>query len=72
MIESTGLLGSEIFEIQETWMGQHELEYANYALKALPKGLKFFHLASPSESPKVMGLTNIHHLDTLFNFNRMQ
>ena len=48
-------------------MGQHELEYANYALKTLPKGLKFFHLVSPSESPKVMGLTNIHHPDALYH-----
>ena len=57
MIESTGLLGSKIYEIQETWMGWHELEYANYALKTLPKGLKFFCPMSPSESLKIMGLT---------------
>ena len=69
VIESTGLLGSEIYEIQETWMGWCELEYANYALKTLLKGLKFFHLVSPSESPKVMGLTNIHHPDALCHFN---
>ena len=65
MLESTGLLGSEIYETQETWTGWHKLEYANYALKSLPKGLKFFHPVSPSESPKVMGLTNIHHTDAL-------
>ena len=65
MIESTGLLGSEIFEIQETWMGQHELEYANYILKTLPKGLTFFH----PECPKVMGLTNIQHPDALCDSN---
>ena len=69
MIESTGLLGSEIYEIQETWMWQHELEYTNYALKTLLKGLKFFHPVSPSESPKVLGLTSIHHPDTLCHFN---
>ena len=69
MIVSTGLLGFEIFEIQETWMGQHELEYANCTLKTLLKGLKFFHVVSPSESPKVMGLANIHHPDTLCHFN---
>ena len=69
MIESSGLLGSKIYEIQETWTGQHKLEYANYALKTLPKGLKFFHPVSPSESPKVMGLTNIHHPDALHHFN---
>ena len=38
MIKSAGLLHSEIYEIQETWTGWHELQYANYALKTLPKG----------------------------------
>ena len=69
MIKSTSLLGSEIYEIQETWMGWHELEYASYALKTLPKRLKFFCPVSPSESLKVMGLTNIHHPDALCHFN---
>ena len=69
MIKSTGILGSEIFEILETWAGWYELEYANHALKTLPKGLKFFHLVSPSESPKVMGLTNMHNPDALCHFN---
>ena len=71
MIESTCLLGSKIYEFQETWTGWHGLEYANYSLKTLPKRLKFFHPVYPSESPKVMGLTNIHHLDTLHHFNRV-
>ena len=56
MIESTGLLGSQIYEIQEFWEGWSELRYANNVLSALPKGLQFFHPVSPSESPKVMGL----------------
>ena len=68
VIESTGLLGSEIFEIQGTWMGRHELEYANYTLKTLPKGLKFFCWVSSLESPKVMGLINIHHPDAICHF----
>ena len=55
MIETVGLLGSAIFEIKETWIGQDELWQANYVLKALPKGLKFFRTVSPTESPKVMG-----------------
>ena len=33
MIKSAGLLGSKVYEIQETWTGQHELEYTNYAPK---------------------------------------
>ena len=52
-------------------MGQCELEYANYALKTLLKGLKFFHPVFLSESPRVMALTNIHHPDTLCHFNRV-
>ena len=69
MIKSTSLLGSEIYEIQETWTGWHGLEYANYALKTLPKGWKFFCHVSPSESLKAMGLTNIHHPNALYCFN---
>ena len=69
MIESASLLSSKIYKIKETWTGQSELQYANYALRTLPKGLKFFHPVSPSESPKVMGLTSIHHPDTLCLFN---
>ena len=69
MIKSTGLLHSEIYEIQETWTGQCKLEYTNYALKTLLKGLKFFCPVSPLESPKVMGLTSIHHPDALHCFN---
>ena len=69
MIKSAGLLHSKIYEIQETWTGQHELQCANYALKTLPKGLEFFCQVSPSESPKVMGLTGIHHPNALHHFN---
>ena len=69
MIKSASLLSSEIHEIKETWTGWHELQYTNYALWTLPKGLKFFHPMSPSESPKVMGLTGIHHPDALHHFN---
>ena len=61
MIETTGLLGSAIYEIQEAWTGWKELQHANYVLKTLPKGLRFFCLVSPFESPKVIGLMGIHH-----------
>ena len=39
MITSTGLLGSQIYEIQEFWEGWSELQYANDMLRASPKGL---------------------------------
>ena len=43
MAKSTNLLGTSIHEIQAVWMGLDELRQANYALRALPKGLKFLH-----------------------------
>ena len=42
MIETAGLLGSAMYEIQEAWTGKDELQHANYVLRTLPKGLKFF------------------------------
>ena len=69
MIETAGLLSSAIYEIQEAWTGQKELQNANYALRTLPKGLRFFYMVSPSESPKVMGLMGIYHPDAICHFN---
>ena len=71
MIETAILLDSAIYEIQEVWTGQKELQHANYVLRTLPKGLRFFHAVSPSASPKVIGLMGIHHLDALHHFNRV-
>ena len=65
MIETASLLGSTICEIQEVWTGQDELHHVNYALRTLPKGLKFFQVVSPSKSPKLMGLAGIHHPNAL-------
>ena len=42
MIETASLLGSTIYKIQEAWTGWDELQHANYALRTLLKGLKFF------------------------------
>ena len=52
-------------------MGPDKLWQANYALRSLPKGLKFLHVVPPSESPKVMGLVGIHDLDALHHFNSL-
>ena len=52
MITSASLLGSQIYEIQEVWGGQSELQYANDALKTLPKGLQFFCPYHPQNCPK--------------------
>ena len=65
MAASANLLGTSIYEIQTSWMGPDELKQANYALRSLPKGLRFLHAVPPSEFPKVMGLMGIHDLDAL-------
>ena len=70
-ITSASLLGSQIYEIQESWEGQSKLQYANNTLRASPKGLQFFRALSPSESPKVMGLAGVHNPDALCHFNCM-
>ena len=71
MILATELFGSSIYEIKEPWVGPDELQQANYTLRTLPKGLKFLRAVSLSESPKVMGLTDIHDLDALHCFYRV-
>ena len=71
MIKSADLLSSKIHKIKETWTGQSKLQNANSALRTLPKGLRFFHPVSPSESPKIMGLTCIQHPNALHHFNRV-
>ena len=69
MDKSAELLGTSIHEIQVVWTGLDELRHANYALRSLPKGLKFLCVVPPSEPPKVMGLMGIHDPDTLHCFN---
>ena len=69
MAESAELLGTSIYQIQALWTGLVELRQANYALRSLPKGLKFLHAVPLSESPKVMGLVGIHDPDALCHFN---
>ena len=66
--KSAKLLGSAIYEIQEVLEGPDELWQANYALKSLPKGLKFLQAVPPSEFPKVMGLVGIHDQEALCHF----
>ena len=71
MAESAKLLGTSTYNIQVLWTGPDDLRQANYALRSLPKGLKFLHMVPPSESPKVMGLMGIHDPDALCHFNGM-
>ena len=71
MIMAAELFGSSIYEIKETWVGLDELQQANYALRTLPKGLKFLRAVPLSECPKVMGLMGIHDPDALCHFYRV-
>ena len=68
MISHVSLLNSQIYEIKEAWTGWDDLHYANNSLRTSPKGLQFFCSLSPSESPKVIGLTGIPNPDALHNF----
>ena len=69
MAKSTELLGTSIHEIQAVWMGPDELRQANYALRSLPKGLKFLHAVPLSVFPKIMGLVGIRDSNALCHFN---
>ena len=71
MAKSPELLDTSIYESQALWTGPDELRQANYALRSIPKGLKFLHAVPPSESPKVMGLVGIHDPDALHHFKSM-
>ena len=71
MTKTAGLLGSAIYKIKEAWTGQDALWQANYVLRTLLKGLKFFRTVSPSKSPKVMGLMGIDNPDVQCCFNRL-
>ena len=56
MAKSANLLGTSIHEIQAVWMGPDELRQANYALRSLPKALKFLHVQYPHlSSPEGYG-----------------
>ena len=69
MATNAELLGTSIHEIQASWMGPEVFKDANYALRALPKCLKFLWEVPPSKSPKIMGLTEIHDPDALCCFS---
>ena len=68
LAEGTGLLGEAIHEIQLLWTGPEELKQANYALRSLPKGLRFLRVVPATDSPKVMGFMGIHDPDALQHF----
>ena len=71
MATNAELFDTSFYEIQVVWSGPDDLRQAIYALRSLPKGLRFLHVVPPSESPKDMGLVGIHNLDALHHFNGM-
>ena len=68
LAESAGLLGEAIYVIQLSWTRPEELKQANYALRSLPKGLRFLRALPTTESPKVMGLMGIHDPNALQHY----
>ena len=56
MATSTGLMSSEVHEVQEVWTGHKDLQATCHMAKGSPKGIQFFWVVSPTKSPKIMGL----------------
>ena len=70
LTQEAGLLDESIFEIQQSWKGPEHLQQANYIFQSQSKGLRFLRAVSTKESPKEMGLKEIHDPDTLWCFSR--
>ena len=68
LAEGASLLGEAIHEVQLSWTGPDELKQANYALRSMPKGLRFLRAVPTTESSKVMGLMGIHDPNALHHF----
>ena len=60
MATSAGLMDSEVHEVQEVWTGQKDLQATHHMVKGSPKGIQFFQVVPPTESPMIMGLKGIH------------
>ena len=60
MATSTGLLDSDVHKVQDEWTGQKDLQVTCQVAKSSLKGIHFFWVVPPTESPKSMGLKGIH------------
>ena len=60
MASSTNLLGTEIHEVQESWVSWKDLKAAKQSTKSSPKDINFFRVVAPTKSLKIMGLKCIH------------
>ena len=62
---SAGLRGLDIYEVQDTWMGQKDLCTANHAAKTSQRNIQFFCMVTATKLPSIMGLEWIHSLEDL-------
>ena len=65
MVDSAGLLKSDIYEVQDAWMGQKELCTTNHTAKASQRNIQFFCMVTPTEFLSIMGLEGIHSSEAL-------
>ena len=65
MAISAGLMDSEVYEVQEVWTGQKDLQVTHHMAKGSPKGIQFFQVVSPTKLPMIMGLKGIHSPEAL-------
>ena len=56
LAEMAGLLDTEVYPVQEPWVGKRELHSAHYAVRGSAKDLHFFRIVAPLKFPKIMGL----------------
>ena len=65
MVDSAGLLESDIYEGQDAWMGWKDPHTTNHTAKASQKNIQFFLMVTPMESPSIIGLEGIHYPEAL-------
>ena len=65
MATSAGFLDSDVHKVQDVWTGQRDLWATHWVAKSSPKGIHFFWVVPPTESPKIMGLKGIHSPEAL-------
>ena len=58
-------MDTEIHQVQDQWQGKKELCTANCTAMRSTKDVHYFWVASPTESPKIMGLKGIHSPEAL-------
>ena len=65
MATSTGLIGSDVHEVQQAWTGQKNPWVTLCVAKTSQKDICFFWVVPPTKLPKIMGLKGIHSPEAL-------